>query len=617
MKRKFQTAISSLLLVSLIGCSQNNSTADTTAPTTTGAQSSAETEQAAGEGAASALEFTPGTYEGTADGRIGTITVDVVLTEDAIESVTVKEHQETDGISDLPMQQIPADIVKYQSLGVDTITGATITSYGIVSAVSNALEASGADVAALRAVAVTPDAMATEDMETQVVVAGAGMAGLMAAVSAAHEGAEVILVEKLPFAGGSLFIAGGGMVTVDSEVIGADEEVDDSLTRTMDYMRMVNETSERQPDYDFVEYLLRETGKTIDYLANEFELEPTYTDRGDYIRTNFGDGQQEVKHLLNILEEKGVTVLVNTQAEEILMDNNQAVGLKVSNRDGDFTISADKVIIATGGASWDRDRLNEANPELATVALSEQAIRGNSGDGFTMLEAVGAQMGEGPFVKSAYPDFSAAFRFTWKNNPSVVNSLVIDAEGNRFANEAPHNSMMLNKNMLRHESPAYYALFDTVNTDETFLPMLEEMAARDNKNIVVHADTIEELAAKLEVDPATLQETFDRYQELCANGEDTDFGKDASHLIPYAEEGGYYAAYLQAASWGTIGGALTDYNFRVLDQSGNPIENLFAAGESATSTLFGDYYLGGFSLGFYSAAGRIAGETAVAELNAQ
>ena len=123
------------------------------------------------------------------------------------------------------------------------------------------------------------------------------MSGLMAAATAAHSGEDVILVEKLPFAGGSLILAGGGFATAESEVVSA-MGADDSLERIMDYFRMVNETSERQPDYDFVEYLLGETGATIDYMTNEFGMEPTYSDRGDYIRTNFGEGWQEVQSLL-------------------------------------------------------------------------------------------------------------------------------------------------------------------------------------------------------------------------------------------------------------------------------------------------------------------------------
>lgn len=600
MKKFFSLVLAIMLVLTMTSCSQESNPA----------QPNEVIKENVTEG------YKAGTYEGKAVGRHGEITVEVTLSEKAIDSVKVTDHHEQTGLTDLSIEQIPKDIVTYQSLGVDTVSGATITSYAVINAVTDALKNAGVDTDALKKVEISKEEMPTEDMSTQVVIAGGGMSGLLAAISASHAGADVVLVEKLPFLGGSLMVAGGGNVTVGSEVIGSTEPVNDDLQRTMDYMRMVNETSERQPDYEFVEYLLGETGKTVDYLVNEFGLEATYTDRGDYIRTYYGDGAQQVKQFASILKDEGVTVLLNTRAEEIVMNNGKAVGLKVANESGDFTITADKIIIATGGASWDKERLLVANPELNTVALSEQASVGNSGDGFAMLEKVGAKMGEGPFIKSAYPDFSLAFGFTWRNNPVVSNNLVVDAEGKRFANEAPYNSMMLNKNMLRHESPKYYAIFDAVNTDEKFLPLLEEMSASDNPNIVVHADTIEELAEKIDIDPASLKSTFDRYQEMCVNGKDDDFGKEASHLIPYDDKGGYYAAYIQAASWGTIGGTITDFDFHVLNENNEAIENLFAVGESATSTLFGDYYLGGFSLGFYSTAGRLAGQTAVEEINA-
>lgn len=599
MKKFYRFAFMVMLAIILTACSQSGPV---------------EPDEGAEENVTEGYEA--GTYEGKATGRHGEITVEVTLSEDAIESVEVTNHNEQPGLTDLSIEQMPKDIVTYQSLGVDAVTGSTITSYAVINAVTDALGNAGVDTDALDNVEIDQEEVSVEDMSTQVVIAGGGSAGLLAAISASHAGADVVLVEKLPYLGGSLVVAGGGNVTVDSEVIGSEEEVDDDLQRTLDYMRMVNETSERQPDYEFVEYLLGETGNTVDYLVNEFGLEATYTDRGDYIRTYYGDGAEQVQQFENILKDNGVTILLNTAAEEIVMEDGEAVGLNVVNDSGDFTITADKVIIAAGGASWDTDRLLEANPELDTVALSEQASVGNTGDGFTMLEEAGAQMGEGPFVKSAYPDFSLAFGFTWSNNPDLSNNLVVDAKGERFANEAPYNAMMLNKNMLRHESPQYYAILDTVNTDEEFLPRLEEMSASDNPNIVVHADTIEELAEKIDIDPATLTSTFDRYQEMSLNGNDEDFGKDASHLIPYNDEGGYYAAYVQAASWGTIGGAITDFDFRVLNENNEPIENLFAVGESATSTLFGDYYLGGFSLGYYSTAGRLAGQTAVEEINA-
>ena len=249
------------------------------------------------------------------------------------------------------------------------------------------------------------------------------------------------------------------------------------------------------------------------------------------------------------------------------------------------------------------------------VKYFEEAAVSSTGDGFAMLEEAGAQMDVGPYVKSAYPDISITFGYTFRNSPTQQNQIVVNADGQRVANESPYNQMYFNKQMLRQASPAYYAIYEPGMMADYFLADCERLAANEDNNVVVKADTLEELAAKMDVDYAALRETIDHYNELCAAGEDTDFGKDASHLVAYTEEGPLYAVRVYCASWGTIGGAVTDDTFHVLDASGAAIDNLFAVGECSTARLFGDYYFGGFSLGFYTAAGHIAGETAVAEIN--
>lgn len=136
---------------------------------------------------------------------------------------------------------------------------------------------------------------------------------------------------------------------------------------------MVNETSERQPDYAFIEKLLPQTGRAIDCLTNTFGLEHTSSDRGDYVRTNFGQGTDLTASLAGLLDKLGVTVLLNTRVEHILMENGAATRMTVSNESGTFTVTADKVILATGGASHDWDRLVAANPELNVVDFFEEA----------------------------------------------------------------------------------------------------------------------------------------------------------------------------------------------------------------------------------------------------
>ena len=450
--------------------------------------------------------------------------------------------------------------------------------------------------------------VAAQDLTTQVVVAGSGISGMMAAATAANEGMEVILVEKLGITGGSAGTAAGGAATAESELTPA--EMDDSLDRIMAYVRLMNETSERQPNYEFLAAILGQTGTTVDYIAAELGVAPEeFEDRGDYVRSRYGSGRRLIDGLADHLAENGGVIMLNTKAEEIVMDGDRALGLRVSGEDGAFTIYADKVIIATGGASGNVERLLAADPQLANVALRNIASVGNTGDGFQMLEEIGAKMGDGPYPKPAITGFSSL-----RARTGITNLMLFDADGDRFCNEAPMFQTMTSAFLIRQGSTAYYALFSAEQTDEETLAALKEAAVGDDPHVAVYGETIEDLAEKLQIPAEKLRATFDRYQELCATGEDSDFGKSADNLIAYANSGGYYAAHVQPSAWGTFGGAITDEQFRVLREDGSVINNVFAVGECANSEFYGDYYQGAFSLGLYATTGRIAGQTAAAEI---
>ena len=567
------------------------------------------------ENDSSAPSYTPGVYEGIAEGRFGPITVEVRVSDNAIEEIVIKEHHDSDGVSDLPLTRIPKEIVEYQSLNVDSVSGATLTSGGIKRAVADAVQKAGGDADALWKVPVEYAPMPTDDMTTQIVVVGSGMAGITAASAAAQNGAQVTLVEKLPYLGGTLIMAGGYMVTVDSDSI--DPELDDSLDRVDTYYHAVNEDSVRPVDYNFFKAIVSRTGEAIDYFKEKFGLETETFDAGNVIMTHhLNHGAGIVKQLSQYIVDNGVTIVTDTPAIEILMEDGKATGVRVRNRSGEYNIYADKVIIAAGGATWDLESLRANEPAMATIDLYQESVIGDNGDAFRMLEAAGAQMGDGPFIKSEVPNLSVVFKRDWKTTPFPSDKLMVNAEGRRFANENPLLNYMLNTYLLREASPAYYAIYDTAHTpDAELLAQIQELSASGNPKIAVHADTIEELAEKINMDPAVLRETYDAYQAACATGVDEEFGKDADHLIAYDDSDGLYAVYFMPASLGTIGGAITDEQFHVLDKDGNVIENLFAIGESATSTLFGDYYVGSFSLGMYLTEGKISAETAVAELN--
>ena len=166
-------------------------------------------------------DYSAGTYTGTAAGRNGDITVEVILSDDAIESVTVTAHQETPGISDAALVSVPAAIVEKQSLAVDTVAGATITSAAIIDAVEAALISAGVDVEALKT-AETADTVEADlvvsDETYDIIVIGGGPAGLMASVTASEKGARVLLLEKMPYVGGNMLISGGCIQAADTSV---------------------------------------------------------------------------------------------------------------------------------------------------------------------------------------------------------------------------------------------------------------------------------------------------------------------------------------------------------------------------------------------------------------
>ena len=187
-KKLLSTLLACAMVVSLAACGQTPKESQPPAPSVS---------QTAEDGL-----YTPGTYTGTAAGRNGDVTVEVTCSADAITAVAVTEHQETAGVADPAIEQIPEEIVEYQSLGVDTITGATITSQAILDAAAAAIEQAGGDVEALKAVKPTGgETAALEDRDTQVLVVGAGLAGLAAGLKGVWDAVEPKNPPKAP--GGS------------------------------------------------------------------------------------------------------------------------------------------------------------------------------------------------------------------------------------------------------------------------------------------------------------------------------------------------------------------------------------------------------------------------------
>ncbi len=590
MKKCINSVLAILMAVSFTACSNGNSTATET-PSSTSATTG----------------YTAGTYTGEATGHNGALSVEVTVSEEKIESVEVKDHTETYGIGyglkETPIEAIPTQIVENQSLAVDTITGATITSTAIVSAVSSALEEAGADVSALK---VKGETVKAEDQEidADVVILGAGAAGMSAALEASNAGASVVILEKQGIVGGSTTRSGGKLVaagTPQQEEAGFSGDTADDL---YNYLTTYDEYNEINPDKlrEFTDHALEDVEWLEGLGVDVINVEPIHSSITPWrvLNTKGGGGQisgiggQISVPLYNAVEKTDTQIIYNCSADEILMEDGKAVGAKGTMKDGStVTVHAKGVIIATGGYA--------ANHELGAAYYANYTTSvpaGNVGDGLMMAKEVGADVYDAKGVQEV------AVSFTCGVGINEESGLIVNNNGERVVNEYTYQSHVATA--LREsgsEGGWYIATSSDPNATVQYGLTLDS---------TLSADTVSELAEKMGVDADTLEATITRYNELCDKGVDEDFSKPSEYM--YKLEGTLYAIQMNPVLTVTFGGINTDTGSHVLDTDGNVISGLYAAGETAFVGIFGSEYPScGVAIGSSVHYGRLAGQNAANE----
>ncbi|HWR24318.1 MAG TPA: FAD-dependent oxidoreductase, partial [Feifaniaceae bacterium] len=585
------------------GCAQGSPAAE---PTPSQAQASE---------APAAQLYTPGTYTATAQGNNGPLTLSVTFDAEAITGITIEEHTETAGISDAPIASIPAAIVEGQTLAVDTVAGATYTSNAILKAVEDCVIQAGGDVTALKAAGEKTEVEKTAvTREAEVLVAGGGIAGLTAAVTAADQGAKVLLVEKMPAVGGTTITAGAYFLCVNSSLQNP-KKIDDSIDGMMAYWHKVMDTGPDTgyPDYDRVRNVLSDSGKTVDYLVSvgvPFLPEISDPFGGTAVANVDGRGPALIASLEAAAKAKGVEILVNCKAESLITDASGAVtGIKASTATEDLTINAKSIVLATGGFGSNPEMVKEYSPEIVPVV--PQSAAGSTGDGILMAEAIGAARFKNYWTafSGAIPggEYTRAVPEAAKLSPSA--QLMVNGKGERFINEFASLRAELPYQLVKDANYPHYVLFDSSNAE--LVPTLEAGIALGE---VFKGDTIEALASAINVDQATLKATYERYNTLAKGGKDEDFGKSAE-LMTVLETGPLYAVKFYPATFGSTGGVVTDVaTGNVLREDGTGIANLYAAGEMSNRDFYNQHYVLAASLAFYSTMGMRAGTAAAANV---
>ena len=566
--------------------------------------------------------FTPGTYTGVGAGKNGDITVEVTFSADKIERITVVSHSETPSLSDAAIANIPTQIVEAQSLGVDAVSGATYTSNGIVEAVADAVKQAGGDVEALKSVQIAAGEHVEEELTTDVVVVGGGGAGMSAAVRLAELGQQVILFEKASFLGGAISVSGGNQVIMGSQ-LQADNGVEDDSVESMVADFEANGAGKNNEE--ILTLFAENVGAATDWLVAScgIEFDAGLHQLGEYSHNRelayTGGGAGFAERMRKAVERSGATVYLSTKVESLLVEDGAVVGVKAVSTDGtkEYTVHAANVVLATGGYGNNKDMLTDEMKSALYYGPST-----STGDGIRMAEAVNAQTANMEYGKR-YPNGIEVDTGIAKSTIAgnivgwTMSAILVNADGNRVVNEKASNRTILEEE-LQQPGGMLYLLLDS-ETFEVWKTKLapagisegdieKYLAANGTTTpVFAHGETLEEAAAAAGVNAENLAATVEKYNSFVEKGEDADFGRNASYLTMKIGAGPYYLIEQKPRFATTMGGLVVNTNMQVLNQDGNAISGLYAAGETCGQVM-GDDSPSGANNAWAITSGKLAAD---------
>ena len=577
MKKGLKFLLASLMMLSLVACGDSNKS-----------------------------KFKAGTYEGTAQGFGGEIVATVVLGDEAIESITVVGEGETDGIGSVALEKLPAEMVAKQYVNVDTITGATVTSNAVVEAVTAAFKASGFDASKLVAIEGDSTAKTEETLEADIVIVGAGGAGMTAAIEAANAGKSVILVEKAPMSGGNTTRSTGGMNAAETKFQAADGIKDSVALFVEDTLKGGYEKN----NPELVQIMAGNSADAIDWLdsigaslSDVGRAGGASADRSHRPVNEEGKilpvGTYLVPILQKTAEDAGVTFMYDTKATEIIMADGAAVGIKAESTDKNYTINSKAVVLTTGGFGGNHDMVVEYKAELTGYVTTNAPTI--TGDGIKMGIAAGADtvdMTEIQIHPTVVQSNGAMITESLRGDGAIL----VNVEGQRFTNEVLTRDVVSANVIAQPESIAWLIV------DAKMLEESTVIQGYVSNGYMIECADFKALAELIGVEEAVITETMDNWNAAVAAGVDADFGRGDMDTIKYnLEAAPYYAVKIAPGIHHTMGGLKINTNTEVISTEGNIIPGLFAAGEVAGG-VHGGNRLGGNAVADIIVFGRIAGQ---------
>ena len=590
---------------------------------------------------------------GTGDGYGGknAITVTLALTDGVIVKASVEGPKETPGIGSVAVERMPVAMVQHNSIGVDGVSGATVSSTGILKAAEAALIAAGVNPDNYRASASSQQG-SDETYEADVAIIGAGGAGMVAAIVAADAGKSVVLVEKQSIVGGNSARSTGGMNATHTpeqdgnefkEKAGVERTLSVAAEKWADHATitaLANKVREQwtawqaapKGYFDTVELMQLDTligGRGINDPALVETLCMGTADAVKWLKTVGIDltsvgafGGASVKRIHRPLNEEkrvvsvgtymvprleaacraraNIKIVTDTTANAILTDDAGAVsGIAATGKAGNkVTVSAKAVILAAGGFGANLEMIAKLKPALAGFMTTNAPSV--TGEGIAMVQALGAaavHMDQIQIHPTVQFDSAALITEGLRGDGAIL----VNSEGKRFIDETGTRDVVSAAEIAQPGS------FSWLVVDQRMADASAVIKGYINRGFTRQGDTYESLAAAMEAPADVFAKTMSDWNGYVANRSDPDFGR-TSFASPL-DQAPYYAIKVTAGIHHTMGGLKIDPYARVLKEDGSPIPGLFAAGE-ITGGVHGGNRLGGNAVADFVVFGRIAGRSA-------